>query len=79
MKFLLILPLINAAGILIAIIAACCSKRTKRYDTEPVDMTLPDGKEYGQPGISSRDNPTIAQQYDTRITNIFKNPMEGIL
>jgi len=79
MKFLLILPAINAVGILIVIIAVCCSKRRPTGDISAVDTNLPDNKEFGQPGISSRDNPTIAQQYDTRITNIFKNPMEGIL
>lgn len=77
MKLLLILPVINAVGILIVIVAVLCGKR--KGGSDPVDLTMPDGKEYGQPGISSRDNPTIAQQYDTRITNIFKNPMEGIL
>lgn len=77
MKLLLILPVINAVGILIVIVAVLCGRR--KGGAEPIDLTMPDGKEYGQPGISSRDNPTIAQQYDTRITNIFKNPMEGIL
>lgn len=78
MKFLLVFPVIYAVGMLVVIVAVLCSKKSTGSST-PIDCSLPDGKEYGQPGISSRDNPTIAEQYDTRITNVFKNPMEGIL
>lgn len=80
MKFLLIFPVIYAVGMLVVIVAVLCSKKsTGTGSSTPIDCSLPDGKEYGQPGISNRDNPTIAEQYDTRITNVFKNPMEGIL
>lgn len=78
MKFLLVFPVIYAVGILVVIVAVLCSKKGTGNST-PVDCSLPDGKEYGQPGISNRDNPTIAEQFDSRITNVFKNPMEGIL
>lgn len=80
MKFLLVFPVIYAVGMLVVIVAVLCSKKsTSTGSSTPIDCSLPDGKEYGQPGISNRDNPTIAEQYDTRITNVFKNPMEGIL
>lgn len=78
MKFLLIFPIIYAIGILVVIVAVLYSKRSTG-NSAPIDCSLPDGKEYGQPGISNRDNPTIAEQFDSRITNVFKNPAEGIL
>lgn len=68
--------------ILIAMIGSCFQK-----DDYPIsgsgksnDIHLPDGEEYkDKVGTPERDRPSIAEQFDSRITNVFKNPMEGIL
>lgn len=70
------------APILIAIIGSCFQK-----DNYPVsgggasiDVHLPDGEEYKDKiGTPEKDRPSIAEQFDGRITNVFRNPWEGIL
>ena len=79
MNVLWALAAIYAIGQLIVIIAVCCSKKGYSGSNVTIIQQPSEPKDYGQPGISNRDNPTIAEQYDTRITNVFKNPMEGIL
>lgn len=44
---------------------------TPHVPTQHVDVHV---HQYEQP-----QNPTIAEQFDGRLTNVFKNPLEGIL
>jgi len=44
-----------------------------------VDFHLPDGKEYENIMHPKPDYPDISDQLDDRLTNIVKNPFEGIL
>lgn len=69
------------APILIAIIGSCFQKDDYSVNGgTSVDIHLPDGEEYkDKVGTPERDRPSIAEQFDGRLTNIFKNPWEGIL
>ena len=79
MKFLWAFAIISVIGQLIIIIAACCGKRS-HYGNNITIVQQEDSQSPEQFGITpDRDNPTIAEQFDSRITNVFKNPMEGIL
>lgn len=67
------------AGFIVAFIVACfagsSSGPAPHYDTH-----LPDGEEYkDKVGTPERDHPSIAEQFDSRITNVFRNPWDGIL
>jgi hypothetical protein len=86
MKFLLYAPLISvglAIGIpfIVAIIyEAVKGAQSYRGSIPHQDIHLPDGEEYkDKVGTPKGDNPSIASQFDGRITNVFKNPWEGIL
>lgn len=79
MKFLWAFAIVSVIGQLIIIIAACCGKKG-HYGSNITIVQQEDSQSPEQFGITpDRNNPTIAEQYDTRITNVFKNPMEGIL
>ncbi|MBO5922660.1 MAG: hypothetical protein J6Q48_09790 [Bacteroidaceae bacterium] len=71
-----------AVGIpVIAIIIGACTQN-KSYGSGPMSINthLPDGEEYkDKVGTPQGDNPSIAEQFDGRITNVFRNPWEGIL
>lgn len=82
MLFLLIVPVISAVLIVIGSIASICGlgKHTKSYNIGPMDYKLPDGEEYKDKlGTPPTDYPDIADQLDSRITNVFTNPMKGVL
>lgn len=82
MMFLIVAPIISAVLIIIGSIASICGvgKYNRGCYTGPMDYKLPDGEEYKDKlGTPPSDNPTIAEQLDGRLTNVFKDPMEGIL
>lgn len=81
MIFLVILPVISMfIWIIGAIIGACKMIDGKYGDNVSINTKMPDGEEYkDKVGTPDRDHPSIAQQFDGRLTNVFKNPMEGIL
>ena len=65
----------------IAIIIGACT-RYKSYggSSMSINTHLPDGEEYkDKVGTPERDHPSIAEQFDSRITNVFRNPWDGIL
>lgn len=79
MKFLWAFTIVSVIGQLVIIIAACCGKK-HHYRGNITIVQQEDSQSPEQFGITpDRDNPTIAEQLDSRITNVFKNPMEGIL
>lgn len=79
MKFLWAFAIISVIGQLIIIIAACCGKKSHYRDNITI-VQQEDSQSPEQFGITpDRDNPTIADQFDSRITNVFQNPMKGIL
>lgn len=79
MKFLWAFTIVSVIGQLIIIIAVCCGKK-HHYRGNITIVQQEDSQSPEQFGITpDRDNPTIAEQFDSRITNVFKNPMEGIL
>ena len=70
------------APILIAIIGSLFQKDSYHISGAgtPTNVHLPDGEEYkDKVGTPQQNNPTIAEQFDGRITNVFRNPWEGIL
>lgn len=62
------------------IVGVCIQDKSYGGSSMSINTHLPDGEEYkDKVGTPQGDNPTIAEQFDSRITNVFKNPMEGIL
>lgn len=86
MKILLYIPLINAAIIMVCFVISAffdkSDKKTTYTEGIHVDTHLPDGEEYKDKVGSPKDadyRPDIADQFDSRLTNVFKNPWKGIL
>ena len=79
MKILLYLPMISIiVGFIVGFIVSC--HKNSNGPVPHYDVHLPDGEEYKDKiGTPERDHPSIAEQFDGRITNVFRNPWEGIL
>ena len=80
--FLTIAPIISIAlGLIIGLIVSVRRNETHQSGAgASMDVHLPDGEEYkNKLGTPERDNPTIAEQLDGRLTNLFPNQWEGIL
>ena len=79
MILIVMFPVISIGIAVIGLIASAFKK--PRYSGGAcIDVKMPDGEEYkDKVGTPDRGNPSIAQQFDGRLTNVFKNPMEGIL
>ena len=77
MMFLTVAPVIGLglALIVMAIISFASSEST---EVTHVEFQLPEGTPKDVPQ-TKEPNPTIAEQFDGRLTNILRNPMEGIL
>jgi hypothetical protein len=74
MIFLFFGPIIY---IVVMIIGTIVSAGSKHYETP--DLSLKDGKEYEHVHHPKPEYPEISEQLDDRLTNIVKNPFEGIL
>ena len=75
MIFLFFGPIIY---IVVMIIGTIVSAGSKHYEA-PVDLSLKNGEEYKDAQHSTPEYPDIADQLDTRLTNVFRNPWKGIL
>lgn len=75
MIFLFFGPIIY---IVVMIIGTIVSAGSKHYEA-PVDLSLKDGEEYKDMQHPTSEYPDIADQLDTRLTNVFRNPWKGIL
>ena len=64
-----------AIGWLVAILISLCSKRDGNYHMTytPSEPTPTEKKE------TPKDESSLADKLDTRLTNVFRNPWEGIL
>jgi len=74
MIFLFFGPIIY---IIVMIIGTIVSAGSKHY--EAPDLSLKDGEEYKDVQHPAPEYPDIADQLDTRLTNVFRNPWKGIL
>lgn len=82
MQWLVIVPLINIGVWLIVGLVALFRSSDHSYKGPPLDIDtyMPDGEQYKNVCQTTKEpNPTIAEQFDGRLTNIFRNPWEGIL
>lgn len=79
MELLVWVPVISI--VLTIVIAAIYSAINSSGPREPVHMNLtPDDPPTPVETFTTQhDNPDIADQFDGRLTNVFKNPMKGIL
>lgn len=77
MMLLTVAPIVGLGLVLIvmAIISFASSEGT---EATHVELQLPEGTPKDVPQ-TKEPNPTIAEQFDGRLTNILRNPMEGIL
>lgn len=75
--FLIAAPIIN---LFILIIAACCGEGRSSYSSD-VTPTVMSPENHSAPVTSEgyKDDRDIADMFDTRLTNITKNPWKGIL
>lgn len=83
MQYLVLIPLINVGiWIIVALVSAFMNAgKGYKYKGPPLDIDtyMPDGEKYKDVKVEHEPNPTIAEQFDGRLTNVFKNPLEGIL
>lgn len=78
MMFLTLAPVISLGVAIVAMVIAAFA--TGEYSTShSIDIKMPDGEEYKRDKVEHEPNPTIAEQFDGRLTNIVRNPWEGIL
>lgn len=78
--FLLICPFLSLAVYLLAAIIACFIKDDDHKPSshmEHVDASIPEVPKSQEEGYV--DKRTLAEKFDGRLTNIFKNPFDGIL
>ena len=82
LMFLLVVPVINVAIIMICCIVSAMTHKNKRYTsyTSTVMPTVtPEDPPRPVEVIQKQEYPDIADQFDGRLTNIVRNPMKGIL
>lgn len=77
-KFLMVVMIVNIVGVIIAILVACLSDSPGTGAGIQMDIAsdTPKVLENTEPPVEHTD---IADQLDGRLTNVFKNPMKGIL
>jgi hypothetical protein len=73
--FLVAVPITGLVLGAISVIANLCSDNGGMDHWTP----MPDGEEYKFHKQPQTEYPDIADQLDGRLTNVFKNPMKGIL
>lgn len=79
MHWLVIVPIINVGIWLICALVSIFTS-SSHGSSHGVEVHMPDGEEYKNTHQTPREpNPTIAEQFDGRLTNIVRNPWEGIL
>lgn len=82
MRILAMVPVIEGVIIVIAIIVYAIKPNKGVNSGVDISMHMPDGEEY-KDKIGTNPNsdyrPDIADQFDGRLTNIFRNPWKGIL
>lgn len=76
--FLLYVPVIGVVLVIIGIMIALCSKREDKAAGEEIPV-YPDVPSVMPEQKSSVDYPDLADQLDSRLTNVFRNPWKGIL
>ena len=82
MQWLVLIPLINVGiWVIVVIVSSFVHEDKNTYKGPPlnIDTYMPDGEKYKDVKVEHEPNPTIAEQFDGRLTNVFKNPLEGIL
>lgn len=82
MQWLVLIPLINVGiWLIVALVSMCVNDKGNKYKGPPlnIDTYMPDGEQYKYNKVEHEPNPTIAEQFDGRLTNVLRNPMEGIL
>lgn len=82
MHWLVLIPLINVGiWILVAAISVIVREGRNTYSGPHLDIDtyMPDGEAYKDKKVEHDPNPTIAEQFDGRLTNVVRNPFEGIL
>lgn len=82
LMFLLVVPVINVAIIMICCIVSAVTHKNKRYTSYTPAVTpavTPEDPPRPVEVIQKQEYPDIADQFDGRLTNIVRNPMKGIL
>lgn len=82
MQYLVLVPVINVLiWVIVAIVSSFARGDKNTYEGPPlnIDTYMPDGEKYKDVKVEHEPNPTIAEQFDGRLTNIVRNPLEGIL
>lgn len=77
MMFLTVAPVIGL-GLALIVMAIISFTSGEGTEVTPVEFHLPEGTPKDVPQ-TKEPNPTIAEQFDGRLTNILRSPMEGIL
>ena len=77
LTFLVLVPVINIVAIVIGAIISAFSHSTTSHSVPFNEM--PDGEKYANLPKRQEEWPSLAEQMDGRLTNVFKNPYEGIL
>ena len=78
LMFLLVVPVITVAIIMISCIVSAIMHKNKRY-TSYTPAVIPEDPPRPVEVIRKQEYPDIADQFDGRLTNIVRNPMKGIL
>lgn len=79
--WIVFVPILNIIiPIVVCIIHAFRHPNQESGGSASYETRFPDGEEYkDKVGTPERDNPPLWTKVDGRLTNVFKNPWEGIL
>lgn len=80
MMWLVLVPVINIVIIIIAVAISAVLRDSPGPSNTITPRVTPDNPPTPvETYTTQRDNPELADQFDGRLTNVFKNPMKGIL
>lgn len=80
MQWLVLVPIINIGIFILACVISACVKGSSRKGGDITPRLTPDDAPTPvETYTMQHENPELADQFDGRLTNVFKNPMKGIL
>lgn len=80
MEWIVWVPIIDIIIIVVAVVISAVFKGSSGPSGSITPRVTPDNPPTPvETYTTQHDNPDIADQFDGRLTNVFKNPMKGIL